>query len=459
MARRTLIKASAGVAAGVLLLFSVPLAGAQTTITDLEVTVVDDAEEISAEDEQWLITDTPGIDFPDAVRSVRYITFGENSSNLNNDIEELLRAEYPEWIQEDSFAPGELIIAVGFDPNQVGTYAGNDVAAATGLAEQDRLDAINDSMKPLLQDGRTALAMFEGSQSVADPTVINEPTETNWWLVGGIVGGIAALGAGAVGVGAAASRKNKARKARENFDYAQKHYGETAQQLDGINIRAHSLTSPLADDELRRQWDDVNTRFLEVNDTFGTFGDLSAASEDKAFLAHAAALETARTTVTQMETAQKNIDTLYDMEHGDEGVRRRELTRLREDIQEARLEINDKDSVLDDTLQELINRIEGMSTASPTFMDEYARVIRDYAAALTGVEKHMEEVERTEHSTPAIYDNDWRVGTGYNSFVPFYMISTWHAADVSAASAASSAGSSNTSFSSGFSGAGGSSGW
>lgn len=72
----------------------------------------------------------------------------------------------------------------------------------------------------------------------------------------------------------------------------------------------------------------------------------------------------------------------------------------------------------------------------------------------------MEEVERTEHTTPRIYDNDWRVGTGYHAFVPYYMISTWHAADVSAASAAAGTSSSqNTTFSSGFSGAGGSSGW
>ena len=92
-------------------------------------------------------------------------------------------------------------------------------------------------------------------------------------------------------------------------------------------------------------------------------------------------------------------------------------------------------------------------------MDEYARVIRDYGAALTGVENHMKQVKRTEHATPTIYDNDWRVGTGYNSFVPFYMISTWHAADVSAASAASSSGSSSSTFSSGFSGAGGGSSW
>ncbi len=452
------VAASSGVLAMIVL--TAPFAGAQATMTALDVTVVDNAEEIAPEDEDFLRTDTAKIDFPDEVKAVRYITFAENSENLNDDIEELLRAEYPEWIQPESFASGELIIAVGFDPNQVGTYAGNDVDAATGMSEPGRLGGINNSMKPFLQDDRTASAMLTGAQSVADPLVVEEETETNWWVVGGIVGGIAAVSAGVIGVATSASRKSKAEKARKNFDYAQKHYGEVAQQLDGINVRAHSLTSPLADDELRRQWEDVNSRFLEVNDTFGTFGELSASSDDKTFLAHADAIDKAHTAVTQMETAQENIDTLYDMEHGDQGVRRRELTRLREDIQEARLEINDKDSVLDGTLQELITRIEGMSTGSDSFMDDYARLIRDYGAALSGVEKHMDEVERTEHATPAIYDTDWRVGTGYNAFVPYYMISTWHAADVSAASAASgTSASQNTTFSSGFSGAGGSPGW
>lgn len=463
MASPTLIRVSAGLAAGTLLLLTTPLttlATAQDTMTAVEVAVLDNAEEISAEDEQWLITDTAKIDFPAEVQAVRYITFEENSEQLNDDVEDYLREEHPGWIQEDSFAPGELLIVVGFDPRQVGTYAANDVDAAAGISEPGRLGGINNSMKPLLQDDRTASAMLTGAQSVADPSVIEEESETNWWIAGGIIGGIAAVGGGIAALATSASRKAKAEKARENFDYAQKHYGEVAQQLDGINIRAHSLTSPLADDELRRQWDDVNSRFLEVNDIFGTFGDLSASSDDKAFLEHADSIEKAHTAVTQMETAQKNIDTLYDMEHGDEGVRRRELTRLREDIQEARVEINDKDSVLDGTLQELITRIEGMSTSSTTFMDDYARLIRDYGAALTGVENHMEEVERTEHTTPRIYDNDWRVGTGYHAFVPYYMISTWHAADVSAASAAAGTSSSqNTTFSSGFSGAGGSSGW
>lgn len=455
----------AGLAAGTLLLLSIPLApdaAAQTTVQDIvEITVLDMADEIAPEDEDFLRTETPKIDFPPEVSAVRYITFEDNSENLNDDVEEYLRAEHPEWIQSDSFAPGEVIIAVGFDPNTMGAYASNDVAAATGIAEQDRIDGINDSMRPILQDGRTALAMYEGAKSVADTSVVAEESSASGGVIAAIFGGIAALVAIVVAWAVGYERKKTAEKARTKFDYASNHYGEVAQQLDGINVRAHSLTSPLANDELRRQWEDVNTRFLEVNDIFGNLDGLSHASSNKAFRKAAPEIEKAHTAVTQMETAQKNIDTLYDMEHGNEDVRRRELTRLRSDMQEARQDINDKDAVVDDVLRTLIQRTETITPAAPDFMDQYARLIRDYAVALKGVEKNLEAVEQTtDRTTPAIYDDNWRVGTGYNSWVPYYMISTWHAADVSAASSASSSsGSSNTTFSSGFSGAGGSSSW
>ncbi|WP_080791827.1 DUF5129 domain-containing protein [Corynebacterium pacaense] len=449
-------------AAAGLLLISMPLAAAQSTTTTLDVSVLDGADQITPEDEDFLRAETPKIGFPEEVRAVRYITFAENSSNLNDDVENLLRTEHPEWIQSDSFAPGELIIVVGFDPHEVGTYAGNDVDSAIGLSEQGRLGGVNDSMKPLLQDGRTASAMYKGAESAADPSVVEETGGgINGRVVAGIAGGGLVAVGGAVAAAVVVSRGKKAKKLRTDFDYASNHYGEVAQQLDGINVRAHSLTSPLADDELRRQWEDVNSRFLELNDTFGTMEALNASSADKEFLAHADAIEKAHTTVTQMETARENIDTLYNMEHGDEGVRRRELTELREDVQEARHEIDEKDSVLDGTLAELISRLEAMDPASQSFMDEYARVIRDYAAALRGVESHLEKVEHsTDRSTPTIYDADWRVGTGYNAFVPYYMISTWHAADVqSAAASAGTSSTQNTTFSSGFSGAGGSSSW
>ncbi|ALC06938.1 hypothetical protein CDES_12970 [Corynebacterium deserti GIMN1.010] len=463
-----LTKVTSGLAAGSLLFLSVTLAGpansqaSQATVQDtIEVTVDDKADQIAPEDEAFLETDTLKIDFPEEVTAVRYLTLSGGSNNINDDVEEILRAEHPDWIQEDSFAPGIVIIAVGFDPNTMGAYAGNDVAAATGIAEQDRIDGITDSMRPLLQDGRTALAMLEGAQSVADTSVVAKSNEASGWWLAGILGGIAALIAVGVGWAVGHERKKKAQTARENFNYAQRHYGEVAQQLDGINVRAHSLTSPLANDELRRQWEDVNSRFLEVNDIFGELDGLTAASDNKAFHKSSDKILKAYLAVTQMETAQKNIDTLYDMEHGNEDVRRRELTRLREDMQEARQDINDKDTVVDDILRTLIQRTEDLAPNSPSFMDDYSRIIRDYGVALRGVEKQLDEVKQTtDRTTPAIYDDNWRVGTGYNAFVPYYMISTWHAADVSAASAASSSsGSANTSFSSGFSGAGGGSSW
>ena len=167
----------AALAAGTVIILSQPLIPTVQAQTPLQITVEDMAEEITPEDEDFLVSDTPKIDFPAEVKAVRYITFEDNSSNLNDDVEEYLRESHPEWIQSDSFAPGEVIIAVGFDPRAMGAYAGNDVAAATGLAEQDRIDGITDSMRPLLQDGRIALAMLEGATSVADTSVVAEPSK------------------------------------------------------------------------------------------------------------------------------------------------------------------------------------------------------------------------------------------------------------------------------------------
>lgn len=168
----------AGIAAGALLFLSVPFASpvhAQTMLQDtLEVTVLDNADELAPEDEDFLSTETPKIDFPDSVTAVRYITLTDNTDKINDDVENYLRAEHPEWIQTNSFAPGEVIIAVGFDPNTMGAYAGNDVAAETGIAEQDRIDGTTDAMRPLLQDGRIALGMLEGAKSVADTSVVRK---------------------------------------------------------------------------------------------------------------------------------------------------------------------------------------------------------------------------------------------------------------------------------------------
>lgn len=429
-----------------------------------EVTVIDMAEELSDDDEIALQADTYSLSFPEQVKAVRYIVFDDNDDNLNDTVENYLRAEHPDWITENAFTPGELIVAVGMDPHRNGVYCGNDVCSAIDFYGEGRQDGILEQMVSPLQDGRIAIGLYEGAAAAANPDVrqIDEPTPG--WVKGLVIAIIGAILAGAASIIAFFSRKSmkdKAAAARERFDRVQREYGESATRLDAINVRAHSLTSPLANDSLREQWDDVRTRFLSLNDAFSTppISTLTHDSSDKEFRKAAGALEEADITVTQMETAEKNIDTLYEMEHGDADTRRRELTSLRKDISEARVEINDKDSVLDEILTDLIARIDEADIADPEFMNFYARLLDDYSTALDGVASHMKDVEETtERTAPTIYDSNWRPGTGYNAFVPYYMISTWHAADVSAAQAASSS-SANTSFSSGFSGGGASGSW
>lgn len=440
-----------------------PEAPAQVT-APAEVTVIDMADELSDDDEIALQADTYALSFPAQVEAVRYIVFDENDDNLNDTVENYLRSEHPDWITENAFAPGELIIAVGMDPHRNGVYCGNDVCSAIDFYGDGRQDGILESMVSPLQDGRIAIGLYEGAAASANPDIrqIDEPTPG--WVKGlaiAVVGAILAGAASFVTFFTRKSMKDKAASARERFNRVQREYGEAATRLDSIDVRAHSLTSPLANDSLREQWADVRTRFLSLNDAFSTppISTLTHDSTDKDFRQAADALKQADTTVTHMATAEKNIDTLYAMEHGDADTRRRELTSLRKDISEARVEVNDKDSVLDGVLANLIVRIDGADVADPEFMNFYARLLDDYSTALNGVSSHMKKVkETTDRTAPTIYDSDWRPGTGYNSFVPFYMISTWHAADVSAAQTASSS-SANTSFSSGFSGGGASGSW
>lgn len=81
------------------------------------------------------------------------------------------------------------------------------------------------------------------------------------------------LSTGVLGGGAAAttggyrrSRAKKIAQAREDFDYISAEFGTLAQRLDAIDIRAHSLTSAFADQQLRNQWHKVRDRFLHMHD-------------------------------------------------------------------------------------------------------------------------------------------------------------------------------------------------
>src|SRR5699024_3195400 len=75
-------------------------------------------------------------------------------------------------------------------------------------------------------------------------------------------------------------------------------------------------------------------------------------------------------------------------------------------------------------------------TRSPHLVVDYRVVVEAIRA------REMADVETAsdagDRRAPRLYDRDWRVGHGYGGFVPFAMVSSWHAHDVQAAQAASS---------------------
>lgn len=451
-----------------------------TAIGAIDVTVIDMAERLSDEDVANLQADTQALDFPPEVQAVRYLTFETRGPtaesidallrNLNDTVEIYLRENHPDWILENAFAQGELIVAVNMMPRRNGIYCGNDVCSALNIYDERRLDHILEQMVNPLRDGRIAIGLYEGAAAAADPS---GPPMPLWQKL--LLGAIAALG----GLGALLvfrNRKKTGIEARENFLKVQEEYGGVAQRLDAINIRAHSLTSPIANEALRAQWHDVHRRFLSLNDALSTppLSDLTQDSSVWTFLRSSQQLKQAELTVTQMETAEDNIDIIYDMEHGDTDMRRRQLRLLRKDITDARHKIRSWNKTLDESLQDLLERIDSRvaildsGKADPDFMDFYADLIDDYSAALVGVERDLKSVRKTtERKTPCLYDSDWSPGTGYGSYIPFYMINSWHQSDLAKSSSGSGSSSwsgssftsANTSFSSGFSGGGGSRGW
>lgn len=429
-----------------------------------EVEVLDLADELSAADEQFLRDRTPAIDLPAEVTDVTYILFRTNDDNLNDTVRHFGENERRDLISEaaDKWAPGALIVAVGRDPQRMGVYCGDDVCDAAGIYSPGRLDGILDRMRPPLRDGNLAAGMLEGTKAVADPTAVRESSEFPAWI-GWLLGGVAAVGGLAAAVFAwVFTRRKVTSTARGQFDTVQRDYGRVAQQLQAIDVRAHSLTSPLANDELRRQWDEVKTGFLGLNTTFDQLEGLTAGSADKEFWRRRKALATAHEQVTRLRTAEENIEQLAQMEHGDADIRRRELTDLHEDILRAVSDLEDVDlknrlSLLDDRVLALRGRLD-----APGFMDEFADLVTDHRVLVEAAQKKLyeesgtrESGDRTRHA-PALWDAGWRPGYGYGNYVPYAVIHSWHASDVQAAQSSSS--SATTGYSSGgFSGGGGSS--
>ncbi|EYT62099.1 hypothetical protein H483_0111335 [Dietzia sp. UCD-THP] len=473
---RLLLAVLSGAAALLLMLLPLAPAGAQAPApapaqapapaedATIDVGITDMAGVLSPGDQELLRAETERIAFPPQVQRVEYMVFDDGNDNLNDTTERFAQSERPDLVSEDreKWAPGTLIVANDTESRKVGIYCGDDVCAALDIFEGRHLDGSLEAMKdPMRRDNHT-VGLLAGAQAAADPTVLAPESEGMPSWLPWALGGAGVVGAGAIGAGVAASRKKKATTARERYDRVSREYGRVAGELTGLDIRANSLSSPLADDELRSQWADVRDRFLALDTVMGRIGDLRPESTDAEFREKSDDIETAHTTVDQMETAEKNIDQLFRMEQGDADVRRRQLGELHEDMLAAAL--GTKDERLAAEAKALDARANELSrdTQAPDFMDRYARLVVDYRLVVEAIRaREMSDVEAADDANdrhaPRLYERDWRAGYGYNGFVPFYVVSSWHAHDVQAAQAASST---NTSYSNAsFSGGGGSSGY
>lgn len=496
---------------------------------ELHAEVSDPDNVLSDDEERGIVADAARIHAPEVVRELRYLVFAKNDSNVNDTVENYLRDNEPDLIGEDHFADGVLVVGVGLDPRQAFVFAGEDVADELRLrSDDDHLDTSINAIKPGVEDGNLRGGLFAGAHEAADAETAGERAyETAredrtvgvvLGSVGGAVGGMTASGLFIAG------RNKRARalaQARAELDLLTREYGELAGRLDAIDVRAHSLTSPLVDATLRRQWEEVRDRFLSLHDDVDRLGalqlttparlgaggsravgagdspamgagagtaaghtgpaaDRRAAEEaDKALYERRGEITEAARAVRRVSYAEDNIDRLFRMENGDITVRREELQALREDIVAAQVEVKDAGSGLYRELQTLRERAEWMDSdlatregdgtgavASPVrgdaaFLDTYMQLLGDYRTALARLkDEKFDDVdadEATELRAPAIYEPDYRPGYGVYNFVPFWTMAAWHTSNAQTQAAAGTSGAVNTSFSSGFSGAGGSS--
>lgn len=474
--RRLTAVGAVGAAVATATVLTGPASAAVTApTTGVTVHVEDPDDVLGPADEQMLGDQTPTVDLPDQVREVDYLILGDSENDLDADRDNFNDVVL-EWVGKhrsdlvpggtgrgETWENGTLLIAVGLDPHGNGVYCGDDVCSALDLFEGRHLDQTLEDMKPGLRRGNYQVGMLDGLRTAADPSKKTEESSIPWWLW--VVIPVALLGplAGVLGWLIPKSRKKKAATAREQFTGISDEYGAVAQRLDQIDVRAHSLTSAIADAELRAQWDDVRGEFLTVNDLVGRTG-LTPTSTDKEFRRHAGEVEQAHTAVTRMTTAEDNIDRIFAMEQGEATARQRGLTDLIVDIHRAQAENGNPEvgRQLDDLEVRFRNLRDAPGTLdAPDFMDRFAALVTEYSGIIGLVEKDMTHLnlDAPDRVPPRIWDTDYRIGTGYNGWVPYATVSAWHSADVSSYNASRSSSSTNTTFSSGFSGGGGSSSW
>lgn len=412
--------------------------------TPQQVTVYDPDDVLSDQEEATLRDETAKLDFPVDVPHVDYIVSATATAPYDdwvkdfglNQHRELINAEGNKW------ADGHVLFTVDVNLRKMGTYVGEDLKEPLGYTS----DATKyvDSMQSDFKKGDWVGGLLTGAKTVADHGSSSGLSATQGALLGG---GIAVLGVGAAGVAVAATRKKQRSKALADYDTVATDYARLAGELDSIDVRAHSLRSPIADAALRRQWEEIKSGFLNYHDAMM---HLPEKADEKAIFARRKEFASAAGSVESLRHAEANIETMFKMENGDTDTRLRELLNLREDILKARVEA--KDSAIAERIGELDARSQALmkSLDSPTLMDEYSQIVSEFGTLTQALaKKQLTKANLDKHETPSLGSADWHPGYGYNNYVPFMLMSTWHSEAVQAASASSTA-----SYSGGFSGAG-----
>ena len=431
-------------------------------------TIDDPQGVLSPEDRERLLRDTANIDAPDVVTDFHYMVFQTNHENILDDVEELLRSQYPELIDQSKGengrpADGVLIVGVGLDPRQAFIYGGDDVTETLMLDDDSYRESLLDAVKDGVKDGNIPSGLFRtanlamSADTLAQRRVDGAEDDRTGATIGLGAAGAGASGAiGAFAVAARSRRRKAIAKAREDYDLVTSEYTRLAGRLDEVDVRANSLSSAFADETLRRQWAQVRDRFLGFNELVHGAGGLSAINMDdeKEVYEHRKQLADAAESVDHVSNAEDNIDRLFAVEHGDPATRRADLSTIREDVLRARSDV--KDEGLRRELDLLMQRIEALDAdpSSPTFLDDFVRVLGDYRVILDQVKhKQFSDVkEREKLEAPAVYES----GFWYGGYVPYVHMHSWHESNVQAERAAQASSSSNVS-SSGFSAGGGSS--
>ncbi|MDY6050158.1 MAG: DUF5129 domain-containing protein [Corynebacterium sp.] len=446
-------------------------------VTSYEVTLDDPQDVLTSEMEDRVRRDAQRLTVPSVVTGIHYMVFAHNDDNVNDTVENFIRDNRPELISpdDDHFADGALIVGVGLNPRQSFVFAGEDVADALLLRASDsHLQQSFEAIQPGVKANNIPGGLFAGADMATDveglrQIAVNDARDAR--RSAGSLGGFFGFGGGLAVSGfyfyLRNARRERVERARADAAVVAQTYSERALALDGLDVRAHSLSNAFLDAQLRQQWETVRKEFLDLNRAVDSFSALTSASTDDDYLEHADDIIAAKDMTEKMSQAAANIDTIFKVENGDVVERTNLAEALRKDLIAAQLDFDGHPGAAGDNpevvrrlqlLEEQVKELIGAPDAED-FSQRYLTILSDYQAVLTTIaEREFSDVEvHNELEQPTIYDRHYRPGYSVNNFVPYWWMANWHTSNVEAAASASSSSSSvNLSFSSGFSGAGGS---